>query len=924
MTLFSVSDISGIPILNVNSSGLINIDGYINLSGTTTDYYIGGSGGGGEATNELRIGSRTTSNTVALELFHAANPVSLGITYSGGAGLAFIESVHSSYDVNTHLLFKPGGTETWRIGSHGTASNSVFLIKPASNTYDFIVSDAGGTPIITADSGDKSVTFAGNIDAGAAGKLSFTGTSGSPDLIIKNNTATSNAAGTATLKFNQALTQAGGKIVSGRDSNYSDGATRDSHLKFYTATNASDTLALTLDSNNAATFAGKILAGTGASAAATINAYTTTVSTNLFSALRIIENSAASTYWDIGATGGASPDLKFFVNAGTTPKLTLSTSGNATFAGTIAASNFSGSSEGANTGDQTLPTASSLGAVTLTGTQTISGNKTFSSASNYHNGHLYYNSYDAAGNHYPHFLDGGDAGGTTVNFRQYYGTAYKTHTWTSDGSGNMVFTYSGNIYGSNLSGTNTGDQDLSSYLTASSTQSKYIRSDVDDTASGNYTFDDTSTTVKLKMTGHAGAASYNYFLNAHNDGGSKAVHFVNGSTRTADGGVDAYIIRNDGGKLVLGSSSHNTVLPSKVLLESGTGGTTSKLIFKTTDNSDESKWIRTNAYWVEHGGHANEGFKFIDTGSNILLQMNGGAQTGGNGALSATFAGSVIGDGGNIGMGKASSTPNISYGMFHYSGIGLGVYSGAGGGTQGIGFWLNNGTAAYEAGRWTQNGNFGIGDLAPTSISSNTASLSVGSSRTDLSGALINKANGTVKHQQYWDSSGYGFNLSANSGDFKWKVNNNNRMVVDKDGGLDIQGTVGQLFSVTNDLTGDLFSVSDISGIPIFNVNASGAVDVDGTLTSTGDVVAYSDERLKTNIETLDGSKVYDMRGVSFTKDNKKSSGVIAQELEKIAPELVNNDSQFKAVAYGNITGYLIEAIKELKSEIEQLKKQIK
>jgi hypothetical protein len=47
---------------------------------------------------------------------------------------------------------------------------------------------------------------------------------------------------------------------------------------------------------------------------------------------------------------------------------------------------------------------------------------------------------------------------------------------------------------------------------------------------------------------------------------------------------------------------------------------------------------------------------------------------------------------------------------------------------------------------------------------------------------------------------------------------------------LDIQGSQGQLFSVTNILTGDLFSVSDVSGIPIFNVNSSGAVDVDGTL----------------------------------------------------------------------------------------------
>ena len=100
----------------------------------------------------------------------------------------------------------------------------------------------------------------------------------------------------------------------------------------------------------------------------------------------------------------------------------------------------------------------------------------------------------------------------------------------------------------------------------------------------------------------------------------------------------------------------------------------------------------------------------------------------------------------------------------------------------------------------------------------------------------------------------------------------------------------------------------------------TGGVNVTGTLTASGDVIAYSDERLKSDIKTLDGSKVYDMRGVSFIKDNKQSSGVIAQELEKIAPELVNNEGEYKAVAYGNVVGYLIEAIKDLKEEVKQLK----
>ena len=78
-------------------------------------------------------------------------------------------------------------------------------------------------------------------------------------------------------------------------------------------------------------------------------------------------------------------------------------------------------------------------------------------------------------------------------------------------------------------------------------------------------------------------------------------------------------------------------------LESGTSGTTAKLIFKTTDNTDTSKFIRTNAYWNEYGAHRNEGHKFIDSNSNILLQLNGDNSTTGNGALSATFRGDIYG-----------------------------------------------------------------------------------------------------------------------------------------------------------------------------------------------------------------------------------------------------------------------------------------
>ena len=98
------------------------------------------------------------------------------------------------------------------------------------------------------------------------------------------------------------------------------------------------------------------------------------------------------------------------------------------------------------------------------------------------------------------------------------------------------------------------------------------------------------------------------------------------------------------------------------------------------------------------------------------------------------------------------------------------------------------------------------------------------------------------------------------------------------------------------------------------------SLDSSGNLVAAGNVTAYSDERLKDNIETLDGSKVYEMRGVSFTKDGEAGSGVIAQELQKVAPELVHEDGEYLSVAYGNVVGYLIEAIKDLKAEVEELK----
>ena len=130
-------------------------------------------------------------------------------------------------------------------------------------------------------------------------------------------------------------------------------------------------------------------------------------------------------------------------------------------------------------------------------------------------------------------------------------------------------------------------------------------------------------------------------------------------------------------------------------------------------------------------------------------------------------------------------------------------------------------------------------------------------------------------------------------------------------------------FSTSGDTnTGIYFSAADTLAVTTGGTLAA-TFSSGGAFTAVGNVTAYSDIRLKSNIQTLDGKKALQMRGVSYIKDGKPSSGVIAQEIEQIAPELVmtaNDEMGTKSVAYGNLVGYLIEALKDQQKQIDDLK----
>jgi len=119
-------------------------------------------------------------------------------------------------------------------------------------------------------------------------------------------------------------------------------------------------------------------------------------------------------------------------------------------------------------------------------------------------------------------------------------------------------------------------------------------------------------------------------------------------------------------------------------------------------------------------------------------------------------------------------------------------------------------------------------------------------------------------------------------------------------------------------LSGTTFSIGQAVAT---NSNVSFA-----SVTATGNITAYSDASLKKDVKTIEGAldKTKALRGVEFTRiaDDAKSIGVIAQELETVLPELVvTDDKGIKAVNYAQITGLLIEAVKELSAKVDELSK---
>ena len=211
-------------------------------------------------------------------------------------------------------------------------------------------------------------------------------------------------------------------------------------------------------------------------------------------------------------------------------------------------------------------------------------------------------------------------------------------------------------------------------------------------------------------------------------------------------------------------------------------------------------------------------------------------------------------------------------------------------------------------------------------------------SHTDTSSqGSVNNSSGTVIQDVTLDGYGHITGLSSVNLDGRYYTESESNSLFTASAGDVMTGTlrfndsVIASFGTSNDAeffcNGSHMYMDLNSGIGNFYIRDGTTTrftfNDNGAFTATGDITAFSDARLKDNVQTIDGAldKVAAMRGVTYHKDGKQGTGVIAQEMQEVMPEVVMQNDEYLSVAYGNLVGVLIEAVKELRAEVEELKK---
>ena len=283
----------------------------------------------------------------------------------------------------------------------------------------------------------------------------------------------------------------------------------------------------------------------------------------------------------------------------------------------------------------------------------------------------------------------------------------------------------------------------------------------------------------------------------------------------------------------------------------------------------------------------------------------------------------------------------------------------------------NDGTFASLRAQGTTKGDVGLGNVENTALSTYTGNggaldnqyIANGAGYTTNTGTVTSVTVGsgldiedgtttpsiTLDLSEFTETTGFSsavgdyFIVLDGNAERKTTAGNINLSIFNNDSGfisdITTQTDSKYLRSNANDTATGIISITNSTASTSKTTGAlvvTGGVGISGALNVGGDVVAFasSDERLKDNIELISNpiEKVQSLKGVTWdwneNADELQQSlpnvGVIAQDVEKILPQLVTDrDNGFKGVDYAKLTGLLIEAIKEQQKQIDDLKSKL-
>ena len=381
--------------------------------------------------------------------------------------------------------------------------------------------------------------------------------------------------------------------------------------------------------------------------------------------------------------------------------------------------------------------------------------------------------------------------------------------------------------------------------------------------------------------GNAGSSAYSYLALANDTG--NGILFLNSSTKITDGGANCLTLRNDvtGGDLRLSANSDTPY----IFLKKSTGLIgidTTAPAYKLHINGSLGCGAINSLSITTNNNAINAG-----TGSLTCGSISSGSITTNNNAINA---GTATITATNF-SGKITPTVNVwntssdGYNRFYFANTSRTYFS------SGSGFEWRHSTDAGIAVMSTI-GQLGLDNLSPIGL------LSLGdSSKVGSDGSLVIHKNSGGGSQRHMKMGFYTSTYDLTIGDF----GNNN-----------LPGTWVKTFYITWNAP-----------------NTSLAVLSNGIVYTYYGFQSASDIKLKTDIKTIENAlwKVEQLRGVEYnhiiTQD--KNIGLIAQEVEHIVPEVIgyNEETDTKTINYNGLVGLLIEAIKDLKAEINNLNKRI-